>query len=332
MGQQADRVQGPPQPEDLKGGFFESKEWPWTVGAVLGLAMPTMGKAFGGGFEFGQLFIAPMFLGMMGGFAVGFVRKQTVKGLWSSLIPFFLVNIVLYLALNLDGMICLFMGAPLVGGEYVMGFAMTFFLAQAIVKSTFPVLSLAMVALTAWWYGGPGPAKNNVVETTTSVVVDAPVERVWDVLKKGGPVPESDYFLYKLGVAHPMRTEYYGYRVGDLRICRLSTGPMPERITEWSPGEAIGFRVIDTPAPMKELNPFYPDTGPSHLYDTYSVLRGRITLTALPGGRTELTGTTWSVNRMEPLWYWRLWTEEIVHQVHREVFAEVKKESEGLSR
>jgi hypothetical protein len=52
-------------------------------------------------------------------------------------------------------------------------------------------------------------------------------------------------------------------------------------------------------------------------------------LTLLPNGHTLLTGTSRYENRMWPIAYWRLWSDEIVHDVHRRVFRQIKQLSEA---
>src|SRR5205814_2217938 len=49
----------------------------------------------------------------------------------------------------------------------------------------------------------------------------------------------------------------------------------------------------------------------------------------LPGGRTRLTGTTWYRHEISPSWYWRPWSDAIIHRIHARVLAHVKALSEA---
>ena len=52
-------------------------------------------------------------------------------------------------------------------------------------------------------------------------------------------------------------------------------------------------------------------------------------LEPLPGGRTRLTGTTWYTFDMAPTWYWTLWSDAILHAVHRRVLEHVGRVAVG---
>ena len=54
-------------------------------------------------------------------------------------------------------------------------------------------------------------------------------------------------------------------------------------------------------------------------------------LTPLPGGRTRLEGTTWYRHRLRPAAYWKVWSDEIIHQIHLRVLRHIKISAEGQS-
>ena len=41
------------------------------------------------------------------------------------------------------------------------------------------------------------------------------------------------------------------------------------------------------------------------------------------GPRPSLEGTTWYTIGASPTWYWRLWTEPILHAIHRRVLESI---------
>ncbi|HBI42403.1 MAG TPA: hypothetical protein DDY78_06020 [Planctomycetales bacterium] len=57
--------------------------------------------------------------------------------------------------------------------------------------------------------------------------------------------------------------------------------------------------------------------------------RGEFRLTALDGGRTRLEGATWYTNRMWPAFYWRLWSDAIIHRIHLRVLNHIKELAEA---
>ena len=120
--------------------------------------------------------------------------------------------------------------------------------------------------------------------------------------------------------------------VGAARVCRLSTGDMPERITVWKPEQELKFIVLDTPAAMREATIFGRDLDGAHLHTTYTSLDGGFRLEALPNGQTRLTGTSRYLLAITPASYWNLWTREIVSQVQLRVMNHVKAKAEAAQR
>ena len=78
---------------------------------------------------------------------------------------------------------------------------------------------------------------------------------------------------------------------------------------------------------MHEWSPYRQVNAP-HLKHGLKSHRGEFLLTALPGGRTRLQGTTWYEVRMSPHPYWRAWSDYLIRGIHLRVLRHVKQTSE----
>jgi hypothetical protein len=68
------------------------------------------------------------------------------------------------------------------------------------------------------------------------------------------------------------------------------------------------------------------------IYNEPNVIgEGQFLLTPLPNAATMLEGTTWYQNRFWPGQYWRLWSDYIIHGIHKRVLVHIKKLSENKS-
>ncbi len=238
--------------------------------------------------------------------------------------------ILILCATAMEGIICVIMAAPIGAGLAFVGTVAGYFLAkQRIADGTLQSAAwlsiVALVALEGW--NPPAPLEDI---TSSEVVINAPASRVWAELHDIRDLPKTENLLFQFGVAHPMGTVTDGQGVGAARLCKLSTGDMPEIITVWKPGQELRFKVLSTPPSMRELGFFGQTIDAAHLHSAYASLEGGFKLTTLPDGRTRLVGESHYLLNIAPAAYWNLWTKEIVHMVQRRVLEHVKTRAEGL--
>ena len=307
---------------------------PWLLGGIFSQVFALSIKflwVISDGFPI--FIVLPAFSGFFTGLVLGKRGIGSKNLLFTASIIYCGLCAVFCLVTMIEGLICLMMASPLLFGFNYLGLVLGYKVFGGGDRNRHrarPMMAVAMLIPLLWWVQEARLTPDELVlKTTTSIVIDASPEEVWEYVPEPGDLPESEYFLFKAGVAHPLTSKIYGKEVGALRICELSTGSMPEVIEVYEPGRQLDFRVLETPASMKELNPLWPGTAPTHLHGMFEVLRGRFELVPLEGGRTKLVGTTWSVNRLQPVAYWQTWSDEIVHQVHREVLTQIKKKVEG---
>jgi hypothetical protein len=149
---------------------------------------------------------------------------------------------------------------------------------------------------------------------------------VWRHVVAFPPLPPPRDLLFRAGVAYPQRAEIAGRGVGAIRRCVFSTGAFVEPITIWNEPHRLHFTVTDNPPTLEELSPW--DIHPRHTRGYLVSREGEFILTPLPGGRTLLAGTTWYQHALRPAAYWRLWTDMILHHIHRRVLDQIKQRSE----
>ena len=231
------------------------------------------------------------------------------------------------LAIAVEGAICLAMALPLALPLALAGAAAGRGLTRLGRPSprTFGAVALAVPLLLGAEAGADRQPVPHAV--TTRVVVDAPPAAVWRRVVAFPPLAAPRSGLFRAGVAYPRSATIEGRGVGAIRRCRFSTGDFVEPITVWDRPRRLAFDVTAQPAPMRELSP-WGEVHPPHLDGFLRSRRGEFRLTALPGGRTLLEGTTWYENRMWPARYWRAWTDGVIHAIHRRVLRHVARHAE----
>lgn len=290
------------------------------------------------GYGWGLFVGLPFFLGLVSVLLYSFHRPRTLEGCVAvSLLSVALVAAAL-VAFAVEGVICVAMAAPLAAVLAVAGGLVGFVLQR---RDTDPErdvsLNLRVCALAALALPGLMLAEHSLklesplYEVKTSVAVNAPPEVVWRNLVEFAELPPADDALFRAGVAYPVRAEIVGRSAGAVRYCVFSTGAFVEPIEVWDEPRLLRFRVTAQPPSMTELSP-YANLRPPHLEHYLSSRRGQFRLTPLADGRTLLEGTTWYENRFWPGAYWRLWSDAIIHRIHRRVLDHIRNLSEHQGR
>jgi hypothetical protein len=107
----------------------------------------------------------------------------------------------------------------------------------------------------------------------------------------------------------------------------FTAGDFVEPITAWDEGQLLKFDVTSNPPAMREWSPY--NIHPPHVRDFLVSHGGQFRLIELPGGRTRLEGTTWYEHNLWPAAYWQVWSDAILHRIHRRVLEHVKRLAEA---
>jgi uncharacterized membrane protein YhaH (DUF805 family) len=303
------------------------------VTAVLGLGFVAIGTIVIGAYGWGLFVALPFCLGMFSVLLYSHHEPRSWDNcIFVSLLPVGLVGIALILV-AMEGIICVMMAAPFALGLAALGGALGYMIqAHHWKPRQMPgVLSLVILIIPAS-FGVEHAAhlRPPEFEVRTAIEVNAPPEKVWDKVVVFAEIPAPKELLFRAGIAYPIRAEISGHGVGAVRHCVFSTGPFVEPIEVWDEPRLLKFGVTANPEPLNEITPYGHIDAP-HLHGYFVSEKGQFSLTALPGGRTRLEGTTWYKHTMWPAGYWRLWSDYIIHKIHRRVLEHIRVEAEAHS-
>lgn len=280
--------------------------------------------------EFGVtlFFLVPVTLGVLSTFLVGFRTDVTFWNAYKvSLLALvlFLVGLVLF---AIEGIICAIMALPFAGVGVLLGTAIGFAITDSKFLNKRPQTLAVFILIIPALMSFESNFINNseVFSVTTSIEINSPPEKVWKNVIEFPQLEEPKELLFKSGIAYPINAVINGTGVGAIRHCNFSTGSFVEPITVWNEPSLLKFSVEEQPEVMKELSPY--DIHPDHLHGYFVSKEGQFKLTKLENGNTLLEGTTWYTNRVKPDFYWTLWSDYIVHKIHKRVLEHIKKQSE----
>jgi uncharacterized membrane protein YhaH (DUF805 family) len=268
----------------------------------------------------------PFCVGFTSVMIYGYHRPRTLgSSIAVAVLSIILVGLAL-LAVAVEGIICLMMAAPLAALIAMLGGLVGYLIQRGPRRAlaTPGLYSVMVLALPIFMsVESLNQIEPQLFETNSSVVINAPPERVWPKVISFSELPPPDELLFKTGVAYPMRAEIKGAGVGAVRHCVFSTGAFVEPIEVWDEPRLLKFSVTSQPPAMDELSP-YNGLFPTHLDNYMSSEAGQFLLVELPDGSTRLEGTTWFRNRFWPEWYWQAWSDYIIHRIHLRVLNHIK--------
>ncbi len=287
---------------------------------AVGIGVTTI-RSYGG-----WLFIVtPFAMGACTAFFYNRGRDVSVSATTSLVLVTALFAAITLFAVAFEGAICLVMALPIAIPLTLLGATVGRRAATSGRGQTSPAMFMLLALPLA---AAIEPAGGRLThEVRSSVVIDAPPDAVWPHVVAFREIPEPADWLFRAGVAYPIRARIEGSGVGAVRYCVFSTGSFVEPITRWEPGHRLSFDVADSPAPMHELSP-YRDVSPPHLHGYLQSKRGEFRFVDLGDGRTRLEGSTWYELDMAPEAYWQIFSDALIHRIHQRVLDHIKQEVE----
>lgn len=277
--------------------------------------------------EYGiALFIlTPFLIGFCSSFLYGYKNDITKSQVvWVGFTTLAICTLALIL-FAIEGLICILMAAP-IGILFTWIGSLIAFLIVKKSPTTTPSTLLILILIIPLTSFIENKVKPELTSTTTSIIINAEPMEVWKNIIEFPELDKPTEFIFKTGIAYPINAKIVGSGIGSVRHCNFTTGSFIEPVTVWEEGKLLKFNVIEQPAPMKELS--FWDIDAPHLHDYFVSKKGQFKLTKLENGKTLLEGTTWYYHNIKPAFYWKEWSNFIIHKIHQRVLLHIKKNSE----
>ncbi|MBK9256909.1 MAG: hypothetical protein IPM42_15615 [Saprospiraceae bacterium] len=307
--------------------FIDSRKWIAIFVTYVVTGALTVWSIYGIG-EYGiALFILiPLLVGLLSTTILGYkreiTRKQAILIGFQSL-AFIVLSLIIF---ALEGVVCIFMAAPF---ALLLTWIGSVIGHQIINKnpnhSVFTALVLfLLIPFTAFKEKDRPQIIKPVI---TKVIINSNKQTVWKNVIAFPKLKEPTETIFKVGISFPIESRIEGNGVGATRYCKFNTGEFVEPITEWKENELLKFKVIEQPIPLREIS--FWDVNSPHLHDYFVSTEGQFKLTDLENGKLELEGTTWYYHDIKPDFYWRMWSNYIIHKIHKRVLDHIKEISEN---
>jgi hypothetical protein len=301
------------------------------VSAIAGVIMIVISVQLLKQYGVALFFFVPFAIGAIGAYILNRGRDATMGQTAQVTFATFLLGSMLTVALAREGLICIIMALPLLISVALLGAGLGRSIARNRDEGHLPAVITLMVLPVAILLEPAHATGRMLHEVRSAMVIDAPADRIWPHVVAFGPIAEPTDLLSRAGIAYPRDVRIDGAGVGAIRYCVFSTGTFVEKVTVWEPGRRLTFDVTASPPPLRELSP-YRDVHPAHLDGYLRSRRGEFRLIPLSGDRTRVEGSSWYELEMAPEGYWQLFSDALIHRIHRRVFDHIKSEVERERR
>lgn len=273
------------------------------------------------------LFIfTPLFIGAGSSILFGLkkqISKQDAFQISLLTLGVFTASLIIF---AMEGLICIAMAAPIALLLTWVGSRIGYMIINKSPDKGPPtiLILICLIPITAFFDREEQPTLSSVV---TSIEIDADPATVWKNVVEFPQLAEPTEFIFKAGIAYPTDAKIEGTGVGSIRYCNFTTGTFVEPVTIWDEPRLLKFDVAEQPEPMKEIGLW--DIKAPHLQDYFVSKEGQFKLIPLPNGKTILEGTTWYYHKIRPEFYWRIWSNHIIHKIHQRVLKHIKYNAEA---
>jgi hypothetical protein len=297
----------------------------------LGLGAAVLGAQVLTNYGWGLFVALPFTLGFGAALVYGIRQPRSMNGcVGVACLAVALLGAAL-LGLAFEGVVCLIMALPIALPLAAFGGACAYGVQRRRwFRTDAPVLLSVLLVFVPGveWVEHVAAQPSPVFVVRTAIDVQASPEKVWQEVVAFSEIPPPTEWMFRAGVAYPIRAEMLGAGAGAERHCVFSTGAFVEPIEVWDEPRLLKFSVTSNPPPMEEWTP-YSHIDPPHLHGFLVSEGGQFLLTPLANGGTRLEGTTWYQHGLWPSAYWQLWSDAIIHRIHLRVLRHIRDEAEG---
>ncbi|WP_235596302.1 hypothetical protein [Leptospira weilii] len=255
-----------------------------------------------------------------------FIFAQSKKtALWQSLLVFFLFIVsplVGVLIIGAEGFICILMALPIFYILFLIGVAIGYFIRFRILSKYLLLLIVFTFNISAYVYDRYD-SKFETNEVQTSLVVHAPAEEVWKRITSPFTFGEADHFFFRNGISYPVSMKLVQENGRSLLAVDYSNGTTVAAVTTLDENDRMGFSFPEPQITMVETS-LYREVEPKHIRGKIWAVFGEFRLVPISKTEVKIVATTRYVNSLGPKFYWKLWADYLMDELHQHVLRKIK--------
>jgi polyketide cyclase/dehydrase/lipid transport protein len=247
--------------------------------------------------------------------AAGFVARRIAGPGRNTLITLgisLVLGLGILITTGLEGWVCILMALPLILSGLLIGIGLAILLSKSPNNSssstTALLVGIPLLLFSSGWVEKSIAPKQRLEVISTSVVLHATPEKLFDMLKDVETVDAHRPFLMRIGLPVPIKCRLERGSVGAARTCYFDHGYIREEVVAWEPPNLMKMRVVENHVPGRHWLGFK---------DAIYEFHGNA------DGTTTVTRTTSITTALYPAIYWRPLERLGVETEHQYIFEDL---------
>ncbi|EMJ54588.1 hypothetical protein LEP1GSC013_2010 [Leptospira interrogans serovar Valbuzzi str. Duyster] len=284
--------------------------------------------------EYGTvLFIAfPFSIGLLMEFHFLFIFAKTLtikrKLLYVGIVTILSAgfSIFIFLIFGKEGLICILMAFPIAFLFIFMGVWIGSYIYLKNLSKYLVVLIVLCFNVSAYIYDR-NDRNLEKQKVQTSLEINASKKEVWNRIISPFEFGEAGNFFLRNGVSYPVSMRIVKQNEKLFLFCNYTNGTTSANVDSFENLERFSFSFSEPQVTMKETS-LYGEVEPKHIRGKVWAVLGEFRLIEVSENKTKVIATTEYVNGIGPKFYWKLWGDYLIDEIHRHVLTKIKNNIE----
>ncbi|MFN8287313.1 MAG: TIGR01777 family oxidoreductase [Chitinophagales bacterium] len=232
----------------------------------------------------------------------------------------------LFILAGAEGLICVAMALPIIVPLMAIGAVFAYFVQSKVWARIYaPMLVLLINPIGILYDLKLQDFESSKI--TTEITVHASDKQVWHQLENPFGFGATNYFFLKRGVSYPTAMKLEKKDNCNFLACNYSNGNLTATVDSLEKNRLLHFRFKEAPISMSETS-IYPNIEPEHIRSKFFIDYGEFRIIPINDTTCKVLATTAYKYKVGPTWYWRLWSDRLVNQIHEHVLEKLKVKTE----
>ncbi|EKO13307.1 hypothetical protein [Leptospira kirschneri] len=284
--------------------------------------------------EYGTvLFIAfPFSIGLLMEFHLLFIFAKTLtikrKLLYVGIVTILSAgfSIFIFLIFGKEGLICILMAFPIAFLLIFIGALIGSYIYMKNLSKYLVILIVLCFNVSAYIYDR-NDQNLEKQKVQTSIEINASKKEVWKHIISPFEFGEAENFFLRNGVSYPVSMRIVEQNGKLFLFCNYTNGTTSANVDSFENLERFSFSFPEPQVTMKETS-LYGEVEPKHIRGKVWAVFGEFRLIEVSENKTKVIATTEYVNNLGPKFYWKLWEDYLINEIHHHVLTKIKNKIE----